>query len=184
VTRDALASSSLEGTLDLHERVGHAAGTLHAIDDRRSRDTPSCIFGGERRPMTFPKRTPPEGLPRRIRDRPALRLDQHPISAHTLRRLDRHIDWAVTQRAGWKDHLRVTVKVAIAEMQLAGIPADEIGALLTQAIVEHPSSSFYETASLITRERRSTTLTKLVLGWLAGYSAEREDARPKKTRKK
>jgi hypothetical protein len=135
--------------------------------------------------MTFPKRTPPEGLPRRIRDRPVLRLDPPALSAHTLRRLDRHIDWAVTQRAGWKDHLRVTVKVAIAELRLAGISTTDIGRLLTQAIVEHPSCSFYDTSSLITRERRSTTLTKLMLGWLSTYAEEGADtAPPKRSRKR
>ena len=123
--------------------------------------------------MTKPYRTPPEGLPfRRLREVRAEHLPPH-LSANTGSRLHRHIDWAMMQRDGWRDHLRVTVNVAVAELRLAGLSDIEVARVLSTAVAEHPSRSHYDTPSLLTRELRSTTVTKLMLRWLAGERTPR-----------
>ena len=83
-------------------------------------------------------------------------------------RLHRHIEWAMIQRDGWRDHLRVTVNVAAAELRLAGLSPFEIARVLSTAVQEHPSRAEYDSPSLLTRELRSQAITKLILRWMAG----------------
>jgi hypothetical protein len=117
--------------------------------------------------------TPPKGLPfRRARETRAEQLPPQ-LTANTGSRLHRHLDWAMTQRDGWRDHLRVTVNVAIAELRLAGLSNSDIARVLSTAVAEHPSRALYDTPSLLTRELRSTTITKLMLRWLAGERTPR-----------
>jgi hypothetical protein len=125
--------------------------------------------------MTQPRRTPPEGSPSlRLEASPEERdPSTPPLGPDTQRRLNRHIEWAMMQRDGWQDHLRVTVKVAVAEMRLAGLSTFEMARVLTTSVTEHPSRAPYDTESLLTRELRSTALTKLMLRWLAGQRAPR-----------
>lgn len=123
--------------------------------------------------MSRPHPTPPEGLPfRRTRDVEAAHLPPH-LTANTGSRLHRHIDWAMMQRDGWRDHLRVTVNVAVAELRLAGLSDLEIARVLGTAVTEHPSRALYDVPSLRTRELRSVTITKLMLGWMAGERTPR-----------
>lgn len=123
--------------------------------------------------MSKPHRTPPEGLPfRRARE---TRVEHLPplLSANTGSRLHRHIEWAMMQRDGWRDHLRVTVNVCVAELRLAGLSDIEIARVLSTAVAEHPARSEFDTPSLLTREPRSQTITKLMLKWMAGERTPR-----------
>jgi hypothetical protein len=125
--------------------------------------------------MSQPRRTPPDGLPSLHLGAPHEERDPStpPLGPDTQRRLNRHIEWAMMQRDGWQDHLRVTVKVVVAELRLAGLSTFEIARVLTTSVTEHPSRALYDTESLLTRELRSTALTKLMLRWLAGQRAPR-----------
>ena len=123
--------------------------------------------------MSKPHRTPPEGMPfRRARETRAEHLPPM-LSPNTGSRLHRHIEWAMMQRDGWRDHLRVTVNVAAAELRLAGLSPFEIARVLTIAVQEHPARAEYDTPSLLTRELRSQTITKLILRWMAGERTPR-----------
>jgi len=77
------------------------------------------------------------------------------------------------QRDGWRDHLRVTVNVSVAELRLAGLSDIEIARVLSTAVAEHPSRAEYDAPSLLTREPRSLTITKLMLRWMAGERTPR-----------
>jgi hypothetical protein len=123
--------------------------------------------------VSKPHRTPPEGLPfRRARETRAENLPPL-LSPNTGSRLHRHIEWAMMQRDGWRDHLRVTVNVAAAELRLAGLSPFEVARVLSAAVAEHPARAEYDTPSLLTRELRSQTITKLMLRWMAGERTPR-----------
>lgn len=123
--------------------------------------------------MSKPRPTPPAGTPfRRLREVGAEHLPPH-LTANTGNRLHRHLDWAYTQRDGWRDHLRVTVNVAVAELRLAGLSSFEIARVLSTTVAEHPSRPLNDAPSLLTRELRSATITKLMLRWLAGERTPR-----------
>ena len=123
--------------------------------------------------MTKPFRTPPDGMPfRRARETRAEHLPPL-LTPNTGSRLHRHIEWGMTQRDGWRDHLRVTVNVAVAELRLAGLSDIEIARLLSTAVNDHPARSEYDSPSLLTRELRSQTITKLMLRWMAGERTPR-----------
>ena len=109
---------------------------------------------------------------RRARETRAENLPPH-LTANTGSRLHRHIEWAMMQRDGWRDHLRVTVNVAVAELRLAGLSPFEIARVLTTAVTEHPSRAEYDSPSLLTRELRSQAITKLMLKWMAGERTPR-----------
>ena len=86
--------------------------------------------------MSKPHRTPPEGMPfRRARETNAEYLPPH-LTPNTGSRLHRHIEWAMMQRDGWRDHLRVTVNVAAAELRLAGLSPFEVARVLSTAVQE------------------------------------------------
>ena len=123
--------------------------------------------------MSKPHRTPPEGMPfRRARE---TRVEHLPplLTPNTGSRLHRHIEWAMIQRDGWRDHLRVTVNVCVAELRLAGLSDIEIARVLSTAVTEHPARAEYDAPSLLTRELRSQTITKLMLKWMAGERTPR-----------
>ena len=118
--------------------------------------------------MSKPHRTPPEGHSfRRARETRAEHLPAL-LTPNTGSRLHRHIEWAMMQRDGWRDHLRVTVNVAVAELRLAGLSDIEIARVLSAAVTEHPARAEYDAPSLVTREPRSQIITKLMLRWMAG----------------
>jgi hypothetical protein len=167
-TSDVTPSPATASLKDTHAGrfrggAGHAADAL---------STRRLTTGAESRRVTKPRPTPPEGLPFR-RARPGAVHLPPLLTAATGSRLHRHIDWALMQRDGWRDHLRVTVNVAVAELRLAGVSSFEIARVLTTAVVEHPSRPFYDAPSLLTRELRSATITKLMLRWMAGERTPR-----------
>jgi hypothetical protein len=67
--------------------------------------------------------------------------------------------------------------VAAAELRLAGLSPFEIARVLTIAVQEHPARAEYDTPSLLTRELRSQTITKLILRWMAGERTPRISCR-------
>jgi hypothetical protein len=77
------------------------------------------------------------------------------------------------RRTDWQDHLRVSVRVAVAEMRLAGLSSAEIAVVIREAVENHPARSTYDGESLLTRELRSTQLVNLMLRWLHGLRAPR-----------
>jgi hypothetical protein len=96
------------------------------------------------------------------------------LTMSTARRLHRHVEWAMERRTGWRDHLRPSVKVAVAELRLVGLSTVEIGRVLTKLVLEHPACTHHDPVNLLTRERRSTTVVNLMLQWAAD-SGPRDD---------
>ncbi len=95
------------------------------------------------------------------------------LSPETRQRLHRHIEWAMAGRPDWQDHLRVTVRVASAEMRLAGLSSGEVERAFRCAVEDHPARTTHDAASLVTRELRSAQLVKLMLRWADGLRALR-----------
>lgn len=121
--------------------------------------------------MTQPRRTPPSSTPA---IGPEAGTPKGPVlSQETLVRLNRHIEWAMLRRTDWQDHLRVTVRLATAEMRLAGLASTEIHSVLKRAVEHHPTRLAYDAESLVTRELRSTQLVTLILRWASGLRAPR-----------
>ena len=123
--------------------------------------------------MMQPRRTPPESMPVIGRAFPADRAHAPQLGEETRQRLTRHIEWAMSGRTDWQDHLRVTVRVAAAEMRLAGVSHNEIERTFRRAVEDHPARTKYDAESLLTRELRSSQLVTLMLRWANGLRALR-----------
>lgn len=95
------------------------------------------------------------------------------LTPETRQRLNRHIEWAMLHRSDWQDHLRVTVRVAVAEMRLGGLSDAEIARALRRAVEDHPTRTTYDAESLLTRELSSAQLVTLMLRWANGLRALR-----------
>lgn len=158
-------------------------GTYPPLLRERNRCTTAIrnagAFGHRRRPlrravegglMSQPHRTPPGSSPA-VESSP--KRSGPALSRETSARLDRHIEWAMLRRTDWQDHLRVTVRVATAEMRLAGLTNAEVVEAIRAAVENHPTRSTYDAESLLTRELRSTQLTTLMLRWVNGLRAPR-----------
>lgn len=117
--------------------------------------------------------SPPEGIPQIRRARQsALEAKRPPcVTAATWTRLARHVEWAVTKHPGWRNHLRETMKVVAAELQLGGLSSFDIAQVLKAAVLEHPACIASDRVSLLTGEPRSSQLVRLMLRWHAGLDA-------------
>jgi hypothetical protein len=124
--------------------------------------------------MNAPRRTPPDGQSTwRVPFRAVRATPLPALSAATAQRLERHVEWALSQRDGWQDHLRPTVRVVVAELTLVGFSRVEIGRVLADAVVDHPQRPRFDAVSLVSREPRSVTLVALMHRWVAGERAPR-----------
>lgn len=117
--------------------------------------------------------SPPEGIPQIRRARQsALEAKRPPcVTAATWTRLARHVEWALTKHPGWRNHLRETMKVVAAELQLGGVANVEIAQVLRASVLEHPACATSDRVSLLTREPRSSQLVRLMLRWFGGLDA-------------
>jgi hypothetical protein len=100
-------------------------------------------------------------------EKPKRRVTAPPphLSQRTWTRLSRQIAAYLRARLNNNVTLRSLVRVAAAEMRLAGARPDEIDAALRRAVREHPELTTLERTNVVTRRLASEELLDHMLDW-------------------
>ena len=100
---------------------------------------------------------------------PKRRLPPTPahLSRPTWARLSRQVGAFLRSRLNNSGSLRGLVRVARAEMRLAGATTDDVAAALRSAVTEHPELGTLDRTNVVTRRLASEELIELMLAWLA-----------------
>ena len=88
------------------------------------------------------------------------------LSQRTWTRLSRQVAAYLRARLNNNVTLRSLVRVAAAEMRLAGARSDEIAAALRRAVREHPELPTLERTNVVTRRLASEELLDHMLDWI------------------
>jgi len=100
-------------------------------------------------------------------EKPRRQLSPSPthLSQRTWTRLSRQIGAYLRKRLNNNVTLRSLVRVAAAEMRLAGATPDEVAAALNRAVLEHPELAALDRINVVTRRLASEELLDHMLGW-------------------